>query len=126
MGTEITPSLNYITLQVGDISLVRDWYVDVVGLHMEHEAEEQIAILGGEDGCRLGLESGPPVSEPGNIDFLFQVANVDTTFKGLSSRGVEFWRGPTDEAMANATRSCLIQRDTRLNCFTIPRLNSAN
>ena len=92
------PSLNYITLQVGDISLVLDWYVDVVGLHVEHETKGQIAVLVGEDGCRLGLESGAPVSEPGNIDLLFLVPNVDATFKELSSRGVEFWRGPTDEA----------------------------
>ena len=92
------PSLHYITLQVGDISRVRDWYVDVVGLVVEHETTGQIAILRGEDGCRLGLESGSPVSEPGSIDLLFQVPSVDAIFEELSSRGVEFWRGPTDEA----------------------------
>lgn len=70
-------SFAYVTLQVGDIPRVRDWYVEVVGLHLERETAGQIAVLRGEGDCRLCLESGPPVSEPSRVDLLFEVANVD-------------------------------------------------
>lgn len=92
------PALAYVTLQVGDIARVRDWYVEVVGLTVEHETDGQIAVLRGEGDCRLCLESGPPVAEPGRVDLLFEVASVDATHDRLVRRGVAFWRGPTDEA----------------------------
>lgn len=90
-------ALNYVTLQVGDIPTVRDWYVEVVGLKIEHETDGQIAVLTGEGGCRICLESGPPVSEPSRIDLLFQVDGVDATWWRLVEQGVTFWREPTDE-----------------------------
>ncbi|MYE23216.1 MAG: VOC family protein [Gammaproteobacteria bacterium] len=90
-------SFAYVTLQVGDIPRVRDWYVEVVGLHLERETAGQIAVLRGEGGCRLCLESGPPVSEPSRVDLLFEVASVDETHARLVRRGATFWRGPTDE-----------------------------
>lgn len=89
--------LAYVTLQVGDIPRVRDWYVRVVGLRVEHETEGQIAVLAASDGCRVCLESGPPVSESGRIDLLFRVESVDATWRRLVQDGVTFWRGPTDE-----------------------------
>lgn len=90
-------SFAYVTLQVGDIPRVRDWYIEVVGLCLEQETAGQIAVLRGEGDCRLCLESGPPVSEPSRVDLLFEVANVDETHARLVRRGVTFWRGPTDE-----------------------------
>lgn len=90
--------LAYVTLQVGDIPRVRDWYVRVVGLRVEHETQGQIAVLAGDGACRVCLESGPPVSEPGRIDLLFRVDDVDATHRRLVEDGVTFWRGPTDEA----------------------------
>lgn len=90
--------LAYVTLQVGDIARVRDWYVRVVGLRVEHETEGQIAVLAADGGCRVCLESGPPVSEPGRVDLLFRVDDVDATHRRLVEDGVTFWRGPTDEA----------------------------
>ena len=90
--------LTYVTLQVGDIPPVRDWYVRVVGLRVEHETEGQIAVLAGDGRCRLCLESGRPVSEPDRVDLLFQVDSVDTTWRRLVDAGITFWRGPTDEA----------------------------
>lgn len=48
-------NLAYVTLQVGDIPRVRDWYVAVVGLKIEHETEEQIAGWRGGGDCRLCL-----------------------------------------------------------------------
>lgn len=90
-------SLTYVTLQVGDIDRVRDWYVHVVGLRVEHETDGEIAVLTGRGGCRICLESGPPVSEPSRIDLLFEVDNVDETWKRLVNEGVKFWRKPTDE-----------------------------
>ncbi len=91
-------TLAYVTLQVGDIARVRDWYVDTVGLTVEGETAGQIAVLRGEGGCRLCLESGPPVAEPGRVDLLFEVASVDEIHGRLVRQGVAFWRGPTDEA----------------------------
>lgn len=91
-------TLAYMTLQVGDIPRVRDWYVNVVGLTVEHETAGQIAVLRGEGDCRLCLESGPSVTEPGRVDLLFEVASVDATHGRLVRQGVTFWRGPTDEA----------------------------
>ena len=89
--------LAYVTLQVGDIPRVRDWYVNVVGLTVAQETAGQIAVLHGEGDCLLCLESGPPVTEPGRVDLLFQVASVDETYARLVRQGVTFWRGPTDE-----------------------------
>ena len=89
--------LPYVTLQVGDIPRVRDWYVNVVGLAVEQETPGQIAVLRGDGDCRLCLESGPPVTERGRVDLLFEVASVDETHARLVRQGVTFWRGPTDE-----------------------------
>ncbi|MDE0052912.1 MAG: VOC family protein [Gammaproteobacteria bacterium] len=91
-------TLAYVTLQVGDIPRVRDWYVNVVGLTVERETVGQIAVLRGEGGCRLCLESGPPVGEPSRVDLLFEVPGVDEIHGRLVRRGIKFWRGPTDEA----------------------------
>lgn len=91
------PIFAYVTLQVGDIPIVRDWYVNVVGLEVEQETAGQIAVLRGEGDCRLCLESGPSVAEPGRVDLLFEVASVDETHRRLVGQGVAFWRGPTDE-----------------------------
>lgn len=91
-------TLAYITLQVGDIPRARDWYVQVVGLTLEHETEGQIAVLRGDGECRVCLESGPPVAEPSRVDLLFRVGSVDETHRRLVEQGVTFWRGPTDEA----------------------------
>ncbi|MXY58375.1 MAG: VOC family protein [Gammaproteobacteria bacterium] len=90
--------LAYVTLQVGDIARVRDWYVNTVGLTVEQETAGQIAVLRGAGDCRLCLESGSPVAEPGRVDLLFEVASVDETHSRLVRQGVTFWRGPTDEA----------------------------
>ncbi|MCY3839584.1 MAG: VOC family protein [Gammaproteobacteria bacterium] len=85
------PIFAYATLQVGDkIPRVRDWYVNVVGLTVEQETAGQIAVLRGEGDCRLCLESGPSVSEPGRIDLLFEVASVDETHRRLTGQGVTF------------------------------------
>ena len=89
--------LSYVTLQVGDIPRVRDWYVEVVGLKVEQETEGQIAVLAGDGECQICLESGPPVSEPGRVNLLFRVESVDATYRRLVEEGVTFWRGPTDE-----------------------------
>ena len=89
--------LSFITLQVGDIETTKQWYIDVVGLHVEQETPGQIAVLASDGGTRLCLESGPPVSEPGRIDLLFEVDDVDATHAALSDKGVAFWREPTDE-----------------------------
>lgn len=90
-------SLNYITLQVGNIETVKAWYQNVVGLSLEQETPGQIAVLKGDGGSRLCLEGGPPVSEPKRIDLLFEVEDVDAVYDRLRQEGVEFWRGPTNE-----------------------------
>ena len=96
-GDEEITVLTYVTLQVGDIPPVRDWYVRVFDLTVEHETEGQIAVLAADGECRVCLESGPPVSEPNRVDLLFRVDNVDTTYQRLIEKGIKFWRGPTDE-----------------------------
>ena len=90
-------TLTYISLQLGDIPRVRDWYVQVVGLTVEHETDGQIAVLVDNGESRVCLESGPPVTEPDHIDLLFRVDCVDETYRDLVEKGVKFWRGPTDE-----------------------------
>ena len=47
--------LTYVSLQVGDTPRVRDWgwYVQVVGLTVEHGTEGQIAVLAGDGECRV-------------------------------------------------------------------------
>lgn len=91
--------LTYVTLPVNksDLLLVRDWYLQVIGLSVVWESDDFV-LLAGENGARPGLHTGTPLSEPGKVQLHFKVidADVDEVYTRLKNQGVIFLQGPTD------------------------------
>ncbi|MEJ2354069.1 MAG: hypothetical protein P8Y03_30200 [Anaerolineales bacterium] len=74
-------ALSYITLYIDDdqLPLVRDWYLQHIGLAVEWQSDDFV-LLGGERGARLGLHTGEPLSEPEKVQIHFQVPDIDIVY----------------------------------------------
>lgn len=90
--------LSYITLYVQEslFNFVREWYVQNLSLVMTWESDSFV-LLSGEQGARLGLHVGTPLSEPGKVQLHFQVADVDALHRWLSQQGMPFLHGSQDQ-----------------------------
>ncbi len=79
--------LRHVHLNVPDVEEARDWYVTTLGLSVVYELPGTLVILGNEGDCQVGLEAGPPVSEPERVHLIFRVPDVDTLCGAESSCG---------------------------------------
>ena len=96
MATEYL--LRHLHLHVGDVQSVCEWYSSVLGLETIYANGDQLAILGNRGDCQLGLEAGPPVSEPERIHLIFRVPDVDALYEELRLNGaVEHITPPADQ-----------------------------
>lgn len=92
---QIFMKLDYIVLHVGDVETTRDWYCDHLNLSAEWDTEEFV-LLSGENGARLGLHRGSPLSDPESVHLHFEVDDVDKTYEQLRETGLTFTAPPTD------------------------------
>jgi catechol 2,3-dioxygenase-like lactoylglutathione lyase family enzyme len=90
--------LRHVHLHVGHVASVKDWYCDILELAVVFELPEQLVILTSKGNCQLGLEAGPPVSEPERVHLIFRVDDVDAVYESLSGRhDVKLRYPPTDQ-----------------------------
>ena len=86
--------LDHLTIPVKQHTVSRDWYVSNLGLKVEFEvAERKTVALQDDAGFTLFLvESDDIRSTPCTL--AFQVDDVETTYRDLSSRNVAFEKAP--------------------------------
>lgn len=87
--------LGYVTLAVRDVAVARDWYAANLGLR-DVARREGFALLGGEDGARLGLREAQSPADAARVHLHFEVPDVDAHYDALRARGVPFERRPTN------------------------------
>jgi len=91
---------------VPDVNHAARWYVDVLNLQVVHQFRDKLVIVGGSDGCQLGLEWGKPVSEPDRIHFIFRVEDVDDLCRRLQARtDVKILFPPADQPYGHRVMS---------------------
>ena len=87
--------LDHIELPVRDWQESRNWYRDMLDFEVEVEFPDE-RVVGMRDDADLTIfmhQSAPPVAAPG-LSFTVQVADVDDTYRELTSRGVAFEHPP--------------------------------
>src|SRR5262245_7372735 len=87
--------LDHLGIQVRDWLASRDWYVTMLGLTVEFEVPERRTVaLQDSSGFTLFVEQ--PDGEPPapSCNLVFQVDDVEATYRTLAARGVPFDKPP--------------------------------
>jgi catechol 2,3-dioxygenase-like lactoylglutathione lyase family enzyme len=86
--------LNHLTIPVKQHAVSRDWYVSNLGLRVEFEvAERKTVALQDDAGFTLFLVESDEIHST-LCKLTFQVDDVETTYRELSSRSVAFEKTP--------------------------------
>lgn len=112
--------LDYAVLPVEDLETVREWYRRHLNLDTEWDTDSFV-LLTGDDGARLGLHRGDPLTEPGAVQLHFAVTDVDSTYRSLRNQGVEFTDRPTDTEWGHRTATCHDPAGHTVELFTPSR-----
>jgi len=83
-----------VTVMVGDLQRAKQFYVETLGLKLQHETEGHFALIEAP-GLTIGLlhlagEPGVQPGKSGSMSIGFEVENLETAIETLQSRGVEF------------------------------------
>lgn len=86
---------DHLRIPVTDLARSREWYTGTLGLAVEFEVPDRktVALQDTADFTIFLQESGTAVV-PSGCALWFQVADVDTTFRDWSARGVAFAHAP--------------------------------
>ncbi|HJQ82576.1 MAG TPA: VOC family protein [Candidatus Binatia bacterium] len=84
----------HLAIPVRDVARSRDWYVQHFGFEVEIDVPERKTVGIKDDGdFTLFLEETAGAVMPG-CKFALEVADVESTYRQLSARGVEFEKRP--------------------------------
>ena len=86
------PRLDHVVLYADDVGRSRDWYASVLGLDVEFDRDDP-PVVGLKDDAELTLILVKGKA-PSDCSLFFQVDDVETAHRELSSRGVGFLYGP--------------------------------
>ena len=86
--------LGHFAIPVRDVARSREWYVSNFGLEVEIDVPERKTVGLKDDGdCTLFLEQVAGDVVP-SCKFALEVADVESTYRQLSARGVKFEKAP--------------------------------
>ena len=86
---------DHLTIPVADVKRSHGCYVQTLGLTLEFEVPDRHTVaLQDSDDFTIFLQQGPAPVQPNGCALYFQVAEVESTFRELSERGVEFSHPP--------------------------------
>jgi catechol 2,3-dioxygenase-like lactoylglutathione lyase family enzyme len=71
----------------------REWYIQVIGLSTVWESDDFV-LLAANEGARLGLHAGIPLTEPERVQIHFEVPDIDEVYARLKGQGVVFLHAP--------------------------------
>jgi predicted enzyme related to lactoylglutathione lyase len=87
--------LDHLALNVGDLRLVKNWYISVLGLEVEFETDAAVGLKDdGDFTLILAREEGPPSL----CNLYFQVEDVGAAHAAMVARGVTFLYPPQGNA----------------------------
>jgi len=87
--------LDHLAIFVSDEKRSRDWYVSHFGFREEFQVPERNTIALQDDaGLTLFVVKDPRLSQHPSCGLTFQVADVESTHRELSARGVPFEKSP--------------------------------
>lgn len=89
--------LDLVTLFVADPAAVGRWYAEHLGLAVLEQTERFVRLEPPHGGAHLAFHVGTPVSNPGQVQLHFDVADVDAEAERLRGEGVELVDGPEDK-----------------------------
>ncbi len=97
--------LDYIVLPAENVTDVRSWYTEHLGLEVAWESDDFV-MMTGKNGARLGIHRGSSLSESDQVNIHFEVEDVDQTYETLRASGLEFSSPPEDTDWGYRTAVC--------------------
>jgi catechol 2,3-dioxygenase-like lactoylglutathione lyase family enzyme len=80
-----------VAVVVSDAKKAKEWYVDKLGFEVQEDMEHLVVVGPPNSSTGIHLCQVEPL-EPGNTGILFFADDVESTYKDLKGKGVEFTR----------------------------------
>ena len=97
--------ISMATIWVKDPQILRDWYVEYLGMHVVQETPRFVQLGWNEADCLLAFHVGEPLENPEKVQFHIRVNDVDGTYRELSEKGLVFDEEPGDKPWGLRTAS---------------------
>jgi catechol 2,3-dioxygenase-like lactoylglutathione lyase family enzyme len=125
-------SIDHVVINTGQVEVVADWYVRVLGMRREVFGGGRIALRFGDQKINVRPTGAPDwitaaSDVPGSLDLCFVVdADADEVGAHLRARGVEVTEGPVPKTGARGPMTSHYCRDPDGNLVEVATYRSAD